>query len=88
MHEDPHRHRSEELDLGRIRVAHHLVERRRDHARVRESGRPLVVLLHEEAAALELESEQVDLPAAEAAVVVLAQLLRRLSTNGRMPPAL
>jgi hypothetical protein len=58
---------------------HRLVERRGDHAAMGVAGRPLVVLLDEEAPGdpaltvgldLELEAEQVGEPATEAELVV------------------
>ena len=86
MHEDADRHRGVELDLGAL-IVNELEQRRRENPPVREPARPLVVLLHEEPAVLELQPEQVGLPAAEATVVVGGQL-SRFRTNGRMPPAL
>ncbi len=64
--------------LGAERQRHRLLERRRQHAWMGESGRPLVVLLHEEAAAhpailgldLDMEAEDVDAAAPEAQIVV------------------
>ena len=64
---------------------HRLVERRGDDPAVGEAGRTLVVLLDEEAPGdaavavrldLELEAEQVRLPAAEAELVVGDQRCR------------
>ena len=87
MHEYAHGDGREELDLH-ARLVHHLAQRGRDDPPVGEAALALVVLLDEEAPVLELEPEQVCLPAAEAAVVVAGQELRRFRTNGRMPPAL
>jgi len=81
------RERASRMDCER----HRLVERRRDDAAVREPRRPLVVLLHEEAAAdaalverlgLELKPEEVRDAASEAQVVV-GEMIRQTAPPAR-----